>query len=110
MNIRIEKVRYFFRPKVSVKNAVIGRTTTFARMYDVLTQAISSWVADRFPAMRGSATLMMVVSRISIIAAVISPSRMNQRYWSTWSAWAARAAAAASFDIDQNINDPRVDY
>src|SRR3954464_12928979 len=64
-------------------------------MYDVLTHAISSWVADRFPAMRGSATLMIVVSRISIIAAVINPSRMNHRKRSTCSACAALAAAAA---------------
>ena len=62
-----------------MKNAVIGRTTTFDRMYPVVTQLISCWVAPRLPAIWGSATLTMVVSSTSMIAAVMSPSRMSQR-------------------------------
>ena len=45
----------------------------------MLTQATSSRVAPRLPAICGSATLTMVVSSTSMIAAVISPNRMNQR-------------------------------
>ena len=36
-------------------------------------------VAPRFPAICGRATLMMVVSRTSMIAAVMRPARMSQR-------------------------------
>ena len=49
----------------------------------MLTQPISCWVAPRLPAIWGSATLTMVVSSTSMIAAVMSPSRMIQRYRAT---------------------------
>src|SRR6185503_16043505 len=94
-NNRMENVRYRLRPNVAAKNAVIGSTTTFDRMYDVATHAISSWVAPRLPAICGSETLMMVVSRISIIAAVIRPSRMSQRYFSTSVVLCSAAAGGA---------------
>jgi len=62
-----------------VKNAVIGRKMTFDRMYPVATHPISSRVAPRLPAISGSATLMMVVSSTSIIAAVMRPRRISHR-------------------------------
>src|SRR5262249_23083473 len=64
-------------------------------MYPVLTQAISCVVAPRFPAICGSATLMIVVSRTSMIAAVINPSRINQRYRLTSSWYDSRALSRA---------------
>src|SRR6185437_16008394 len=48
-------------------------------MYAVATQPISSNVAPRLPAICGSATLTIVVSRTSMIAAVIRPNRISQR-------------------------------
>jgi hypothetical protein len=45
----------------------------------VLTQLISCWVAPRFPAICGRATLTIVVSSTSMIAAVMRPNRMIHR-------------------------------
>ena len=83
-----------------MKKAVIGKTMTFDKMYDVLTHAISSWVAPKLPAICGSDTLMMVVSSTSMIAAVMSPRRMNQRTEETSSIavgrdWVAETATEA---------------
>src|SRR6185436_16280592 len=69
---------------------------TFARMYDVLTHATSSRVAPRLPAIWGSATLTIVVSSTSMIAAVIKPRRISQRYFWTSSACSACCAFSSS--------------
>ena len=45
----------------------------------MLTQLISCWVAPRFPAICGRATLMIVVSSTSMMAAVMRPAMMTQR-------------------------------
>ena len=66
----------------------------------MLTQLISCWVAPRLPAICGSATLTMVVSSTSMIAAVMSPSRMSQRDAPTrsWSpVWVAGGGACFVF-------------
>ncbi len=41
MNSRIEKPRYRFLPKRAARNAVIGKTTTFDKIYPVDTHPIS---------------------------------------------------------------------
>src|SRR6185312_4715064 len=46
---------------------------------EVATQPISSKVAPKLPAICGSATLTIVVSSTSMIAAVIRPNRISQR-------------------------------
>ena len=42
------------RPKLATSQPVIGVTTAVARMLNVITQAISSWVADIAPCICGS--------------------------------------------------------
>ena len=68
----------------------------------MLTQPISCCVAPRLPAICGSATLTMVVSSTSMIAAVIRPSRMSQRVLpmrSASSSWGAGLAVGCGFSM-----------
>jgi len=79
MNRMMDPARYRLRPNRDESQAVIGRTITLERMYPVATQPISSRVAPRLPPICGRATLTMVVSSTSRMAAVMRPTRMIQR-------------------------------
>src|SRR4029077_20286485 len=59
-----------FRPKIPANQPVIGRTMALDTRYDVKIQVLSSLLAPRFPAMWGSATFAMLVSRTSMKAAM----------------------------------------
>ena len=69
----------------------------------MLTHAISWIVAPRLPAICGSATLMIVVSSTSMIAAVIRPSRMSQRYSSTSESTSAAVDGGATAAVPSRI-------
>ena len=53
-----------------------GSTMAFETRYDVSTQVLSSWPAERLPAMCGSATLAMLVSSTSMKVASVTVSAM----------------------------------
>ena len=57
------------RPTNPAIQPLIGRMIALETRYDVNTQVLSSLVTPRLPAMWGSATLAMLVSRISMNAA-----------------------------------------
>ena len=57
----------------------------FETRYDVKTQVLSSTVAERLPAMWGSATLAMLVSSISINGASITAPATTQGLWGSQS-------------------------
>lgn len=54
-----------------------GSTITLATMYPVLTQAISSSVAPRFPIMCGMATFTMLVSTSSSTLARVTANAIR---------------------------------
>jgi len=53
-----------------------GRTIAFETRYDVSTQVLSSWPAERLPAMCGRATLAMEVSSTSMNVASVTVTAM----------------------------------
>jgi hypothetical protein len=79
MKRMMDPARYRLRPNTDDSQAVIGKTTTFERMYPVATHPISSRVAPKFPPICGRATLTMVVSSTSRMAAVTRPIKITQR-------------------------------
>ena len=75
----IEAARYCRRPKRAENQPVSGRTITFATIYPVETQPISSKVAPKFPCICGMAVETMVVSRISKTAPNTTAAKTIQR-------------------------------
>ena len=67
-----------FRPKTPANQPVIGSTMAFETRYEVTTHVLSSLLAPRFPAMYGSATFAMLVSRTSMKAAIATTTAMTQ--------------------------------
>ena len=67
------------RPMRSDSVPTSGMKMATAMRYEASTQAISSWVADRAPCMRGSATVAMVVSRTCRLAPSTTPTKINSR-------------------------------
>jgi hypothetical protein len=68
----------YFMPKRPASQPVSGMVIAAATMYEVSTQAIWSWAADRLPWIWGSATLAIVLSTpcmivASMIETVIAP-------------------------------------
>jgi hypothetical protein len=49
--------------------------------YDVMTHVLSSWLADRFPAICGSETFAMDVSSISMKVAMLTTKAINHGLW-----------------------------
>ena len=82
-----------------------------ATMYEVNTQAIWSWVAEKLPCMLGSATLAMVVSITCITVASMTEAVMNPRFGAAsaavaaaaviWLALPARCGPATRFQTNQ---------
>src|SRR5580658_9277251 len=79
------------RPKVPASQPLIGKTMAFETRYEVRTQVLSSLLAPRFPAMYGSATLAMLVSRTSMKAASATTTAISHGL-----AWGRQAASACS--------------
>src|ERR1700751_4723970 len=57
-----------------------GRTIALETRYEVRTQVLSSWPAERLPAMCGRATLAMEVSRTSMKVASVTVMAMIQGF------------------------------
>ena len=70
VNPRTEKNITFRQPSRLASQPVIGVATAVATRFSVMTQAISSWVADRAPRICGRTTLASVIvmpnSRVDI--------------------------------------------
>src|SRR5262244_1105946 len=62
-------------------HALIGSTTALETRYDVSTQVDSSRLAERPPAMCGSATLAMLVSSTSMKVARVTVSPTSHGLW-----------------------------
>src|SRR5580658_4877517 len=71
-----------------------GRTMAFETRYEVNIHVLSSWPAERLPAMCGSATLAMLVSSTSMNVARVTVRAMTQGLT------AGRHAAASSIVIE----------
>src|SRR3954452_22783986 len=62
-------------------HADIGSTTAFDTRYDVSTHVLSSWPADRLPAMWGKATFAMLVSSTSMNVASVTVMAIAHGLW-----------------------------
>src|ERR1700737_1004139 len=67
-----------FRPKAPASHPLMGRMMAFETRKDVNTHVLWSLLAPRFPAMYGSATLAMLVSRTSMNAASATTTAISQ--------------------------------
>src|SRR5262245_10022808 len=65
------------RPTTPATQPLTGRMIAFETRYEVSTQVLSSLLTPRLPAMYGSATLAMLVSRISMNAARATTVAIN---------------------------------
>jgi len=65
------------RPRMFANQALVGSTMAFDTRYEVRIQVLSVVVAAKVPAMYGSATLAMVMSRISMKAAIATTTAMS---------------------------------
>ena len=74
VTVQIRKKRR--RPKSEVSQPLAGMTTAFAARYDVMTQDISSMLAENEPCMWGKATLVMLVSSTCITVTIITEKVM----------------------------------
>ena len=67
-----------FRPKAPASQPLIGRMIAFETRYEVSTHVLWSLLAPRFPAIYGSATLAMLVSRTSMKAPSATTTAISQ--------------------------------
>ena len=82
------------RPNAPASQPVIGRTIALETRYEVSTQVLWSLLAPRFPAMYGSATLAMLVSRTSMNAARATTTATNHGlYRGRQISWSSVSAA-----------------
>src|SRR5262245_5311720 len=68
------------RPTMPAIQPLIGRTMAFDTRYDVSTHVLSSLLTPRLPAMYGSATVAMLVSRTSMKAARATTTAINHGF------------------------------
>jgi len=61
-----------------VSHPVMGKTIALDTRYDVRTHVLWSWLAPRLPAMCGSATFAILVSRTSMNAAIATTTAISQ--------------------------------
>jgi hypothetical protein len=80
VNSARQMIKNRFRPKRDTSHPVIGRMIALDTRYDVRTQVLSSLLAPMFPAMCGSATFAMLVSRTSMNAANDTTNAINQGF------------------------------
>src|SRR6266550_1582252 len=66
----IHAMKNRLRPTTPAIHPLIGKTMAFDTRYEVRTHVLSSLLTPRLPAMYGRATLAMLVSRISMNAAI----------------------------------------
>ncbi len=93
----------YLMPKRPASQPVSGIVIAAATMYEVRTQAIWSWAADRLPWICGSATLamvlstpcMIVASMIEIVIAVRLPTRLRASPLTAFSGIATSLPAGA---------------
>src|SRR6266436_6799974 len=69
-----------FRPKIPTNHPLTGRMIALDTRYDVSTHVLSSLLAPRSPAICGSATFAMLVSRTSMNAARETTTAINQGF------------------------------
>src|SRR5947209_19542378 len=87
-----------------------GRTMALETRYEVSTQVLSSWPADRLPAMCGRATLAMEVSSTSMNVASVTAKAITQgltagRQASAWSN-VVLAALTSGFEPSESPTCP----
>src|ERR1700742_2776409 len=78
VNIAMQMTKYRLRPSRSPSQPEIVNTMPLATRYEVKAQVASSLLEERLPAMCGSATLTIVVSRISMNAASVTDPAISQ--------------------------------
>src|ERR1700759_2806602 len=78
VNIAMQMMKYRLRPNTSLSQPEIVSTMPLAIRYEVSAHVASSLLEDRLPAICGSATLTMVVSRISMNAANVTDTAISQ--------------------------------
>src|SRR5580698_3354534 len=78
VNIAMQMMKYRLRPNTSLSQPEIVSTMPLATRYEVSAQVASSLLEERLPAMCGSATLTIVVSRISMKAASVTATAIAQ--------------------------------
>src|SRR5215831_2000996 len=66
------------RPTTPAIQPLIGRTIALDTRYEVSTHVLSSLLTPRLPAMYGRATLAILVSRISMNAAIATTTAISQ--------------------------------
>ena len=69
MKRKMHRMKKRFRPTAFASQPLMGSTMALDTKYDVSTHVLSSLLAPRLPAMYGSATLAMLVSKTSMNAA-----------------------------------------
>src|ERR1700689_427267 len=88
----------------------IGRTIPLATRYAVSVQVVSSLLTDMVPAMCGSATLTMVVSRISMKATSVTTSAITHgltagfQFASSAACWVPLTSGRRSLQVDGRID------
>src|SRR3984957_15800152 len=95
VNIAMQMMKYRFRPNTSLSHPEIVSTMPLATRYEVSAQVASSLLEERLPAMCGNATLTIVVSRISMNAASVTATAMNQGLYLGFHSAAGRGAAVS---------------
>src|SRR5215831_9309540 len=73
----IHAMKNRFRPTTPAIHPLIGKTMALETRYEVRTHVLSSLLTPRLPAMYGSATLAMLVSRISMNAAIATTTAIS---------------------------------
>src|SRR5260370_2487461 len=78
VNRKMQRRKKRFRPKRLASHPLMGRTMALETRYEVSTHVLSSLLAPRLPAICGSATLAMLVSRTSMNAARATTMAISQ--------------------------------
>src|SRR5579864_8340900 len=77
---KMQRRKKRFRPKRLASHPLMGRTMALDTRYEVSTHVLSSLLAPRLPAMYGSATLAILVSRTSMKAAMATTTAINHGF------------------------------
>src|SRR5271165_798763 len=84
VNTAMQIMKNRLRPNRPTNHPLMGNTIAFETRYDVNTQVLSSLLAPKSPAMWGSATLAMLVSRTSMNAARDTTTAISQGFTSSF--------------------------
>src|SRR6202451_4231577 len=96
VNIAMQMMKYRLRPNTSLSQPEIVSTMPLATRYDVSAQVASSLLEERLPAICGSATLTIVVSRISMNAADVTITAISHGLYCGFQGASGLAASGAA--------------